>query len=716
MLPLHEHEILDSLLQSFLELVDQGFALLQLDRHNKDFAFVRTNLCFAGIFESAGTDLYGKYLSTWEPEWHLRLGDLLSHVLEKGEKAEREIVVPDDRWFQVSCIPLPHDHFGLFFRENTEKVRLRRELSRIKGLFKGLVEDSGALFCEFEAEGILSYVNEAYCDFFGLTEKELLGKDFYRFIPEDQRQAVRDGVGRLSAEVPFHTTEHQVYSADGSLCWQRWTDRVFFNEDGSVRNYCSVGFDITAEKEAEEVRKRQSRHLEALFEQAPMAICFSRDRIVSRGNPAFCDLFGFLPEDILGRDMRDIIFSPGPICEDSEDIVAQMDRGEMVTRDSVFRRGDGREINVRLIGVPYETTDGSRGYFTFFQDLVDTRRLERARLRNRIVVEESPVVIFEAPLGFGATCRFISENVSQFGYRARDVMSGKVSLDMKTDPQDLKRLRREVAEADMEGRQYREYTYRLRTPDGKFRWVNERNHVLNGPGGEPESIIGVLIDETELIQAQQDLQKSNERLARHARDVEQTWEKTLQLLAGLTELRDPYTRGHQYRVADLCRAIGKEMGFEDGPLRELVQAAQIHDIGKIEIPSDYLNRPGRLHPEEFDFIKDHPSKGYDLLSRINVPGFVQEIVYQHHERLDGSGYPRGLKSWDILLSSRILAVADVAEAMLSHRPYRPAFGLEEVMEEISGGAGILYDEDVVAACRTLFLERGYTLPSIDDCQ
>lgn len=709
-----ERETVDRLLLCLFDRLDLGVALIRWEEARQDFLFLRVNPFFVGLFGGREEDFPGRGFCEWEHEPRLHLTEFLSRVRSQGEKSRTGANIDGDRWFQLTGIPLGEETFCLSVTETTAAERVHRELSRSHDLFRNLVEETGAFFCEYAPGGTLTYVNRAYCDFLGVHEEDVLGKDFYRYIPSDQREAVKAGIEALSPEAPSHSCEHQVRLGDGRMTWQRWMDRAFFDAEGRVRTCCSVGFDITAQREAGERRREQARHFEALFEYAPVAVCFSLDYRVFQVNPAFCSLFRMTPEDILGRDMRKVISLSEPMRRESGELVELMDRGERFLRDTVRCRSDGEQVRVRITGVPYGMTDGKRGYFVFFQDLSDTVELEKEMLRNSIVVEESPVVIFEAPLGFGSPCRFISENVSQFGYKAEDLMWGKISLDMRTHPEDMQRLSREVAEANSEGRSYREYTYRLLTTEGRYRWINERNRVIPGPDGEPESIIGVLIDQTELIKAQQKLQSNNERLARHASEMEDAWDQTILLLAGVTEMRDPYTRGHQFRVADLCRAIAEEMAFQDEPLKELVQAAHIHDIGKMEIPSDYLNRPGKLLPEEFEFIKDHPAKGYELLSRLRVPGFLPEIVYQHHERLDGSGYPRGLHSEDILLPARVLAVADVIEAMLSHRPYRPAFALDEVMAEINHGAGTLYDEDVVSVCRHLFREKGYRFPEIPE--
>ena len=180
--------------------------------------------------------------------------------------------------------------------------------------------------------------------------------------------------------------------------------------------------------------------------------------------------------------------------------------------------------------------------------------------------------------------------------------------------------------------------------------------------------------------------------------------QTIRAIALTIEKRDPYTAGHQERVADLAVAIGEQMGLDENRREGIRLGAMIHDIGKISVPSEILNRPGKLEPELFSIIKAHPSIGHEIIGGIEFPWPLAEMVVQHHERLDGSGYPAGLKGDEILLESRILAVADVIEAMASHRPYRPALGPDVALAEIQRGRGSLYDEKAVDACQTLFDE------------
>jgi PAS domain S-box-containing protein/putative nucleotidyltransferase with HDIG domain len=183
----------------------------------------------------------------------------------------------------------------------------------------------------------------------------------------------------------------------------------------------------------------------------------------------------------------------------------------------------------------------------------------------------------------------------------------------------------------------------------------------------------------------------------------------VQAIASLVETKDPYTAGHQRRVADLARSIAREMGLSDEQINGIRMAGIIHDIGKISVPSEILSMPRKLTDLEFDLIKTHAQSGYDILKDIEFPWPIARMVLEHHERMNESGYPNALADDNILLESRILAVADVVEAIATHRPYRSALGLDAALEEITGNKGVLYDADVVDACLRLFQEKGYKI-------
>jgi putative nucleotidyltransferase with HDIG domain len=211
---------------------------------------------------------------------------------------------------------------------------------------------------------------------------------------------------------------------------------------------------------------------------------------------------------------------------------------------------------------------------------------------------------------------------------------------------------------------------------------------------------GIISDITERKQAEDEIRRQADQLRR-------TVEGAVLAMSNVVETRDPYTAGHERRVSELAAAIAAEMGMGPEAVETLRLAGLIHDIGKIAVPAEILAKPGRLSEVEFNLIKQHPQSGFEILAAIDFGRPVVEMVLQHHERLDGSGYPRALGGEGILPEARILAVADVVEAMSSHRPYRAALGMEAALAEVRGGAGEKYDPDVVAACVRLVDEQGF---------
>ncbi len=212
--------------------------------------------------------------------------------------------------------------------------------------------------------------------------------------------------------------------------------------------------------------------------------------------------------------------------------------------------------------------------------------------------------------------------------------------------------------------------------------------------------------------------KSEEALRESAVEIGKSFDKLNKTLNSFitamsytVEARDSYTAGHQRRVAGLAAEIASSMGLAADVVESVKMAASIHDLGKISIPSEILTKPGKLNTIEFDFVKLHCKIGYDILKNIDFPWPLADIIHQHHEKIDGSGYPGGLSDEEILLEAKILAVADAVEAMISHRPYRPALGIEYALSELLKFRGVYYDTAVVDVCITIFNENGYVMLS-----
>jgi PAS domain S-box-containing protein/putative nucleotidyltransferase with HDIG domain len=232
---------------------------------------------------------------------------------------------------------------------------------------------------------------------------------------------------------------------------------------------------------------------------------------------------------------------------------------------------------------------------------------------------------------------------------------------------------------------------RMRHKDGHWVWVSTRGQVTErDAAGRPHRMTGTHIDISERKRTELALRQSRDQLEQMVHDVAES-------MGRVVEARDPYTQGHQQRVAMFARQLAEHLGLDEDTVNGIEMAGLLHDVGKLHVPSEILTKPGRLSEAEFALIREHPRQGHDILKDIAFPWDIAQMVLEHHERMDGSGYPGGLLGEEIPMSARILAVADVVEAMASHRPYRPALGLDAAIAEVRDHPA-MYDRDAVAAC------------------
>lgn len=326
--------------------------------------------------------------------------------------------------------------------------------------------------------------------------------------------------------------------------------------------------------------------------------------------------------------------------------------------------------------------------------------LMESERRYRSIFENAVEGIFQsAPEG-----RFINMNpafVRMLGYGSfQEACEGidDISIKFYVNPDDRTRFMEKLEQQGIVS----EFETRVYKKDKNIIWISINAHTVRDKKGNVLYYEGTVEDITESKKTEAALKKSFEYLRK-------TLDGTVKALATTIEIRDPYTAGHQRRVAQLACAITKEMGFSEDAMEGMQVMGFLHDIGKIVVPAEILSKPGALNELEFNMIKAHAQVGYNILQGIEFPWPVNDVVLQHHERLNGSGYPQGLTKEDIIVEARILAVADVVESMASHRPYRPALGMDRALEEIMQKKGILYDKDVVDACARLFIKKGFKL-------
>jgi len=341
-------------------------------------------------------------------------------------------------------------------------------------------------------------------------------------------------------------------------------------------------------------------------------------------------------------------------------------------------------------------------------DIAERRRIEEVlretERRYQLLAENAGDTIWTVDMDMRPT--YISPSITRLlGYSVEEAMA-KTMIEVFTPASyevATKVLADELAIEDMEQKDLsrsRTLDLELICKDGFIIPVEVTCSFLRDKDGRPIEILTIARDITQRKKAEEEVKRSTEKLLK-------AMENTIQAMAMIVEMRDPYTAGHQRRVTQLACAIAKKMGLSEDQITGLRLAGLIHDIGKVRVPTEILTHPNGLSEAEFNMIKVHPLVGYEILKKMESSWPIAEIVYQHHERMNGSGYPAGILAHEIALEARILAVADVVEAMASHRPYRPARGLDKALDEISRNRCILYDPEVADTCLKLFREHEF---------
>jgi len=412
-------------------------------------------------------------------------------------------------------------------------------------------------------------------------------------------------------------------------------------------------------------------------------------------NQSLCDMLGYTRNEMIGKTPMEFVDAENKKI--FKEHISKITNTTHRTYEISLKKKDGINFptifNATTLVDKKEETEGS---FAFVTDITERKKAEE---KFKTTTERLELAMDAGEHGFWdwnldtddvyfSTCYY-----TMLGYKPGELPMRKETWTGLMHPEDRKIIVPMVEKYVANAKPY-EVEFRLKTKDGDWKWISGRGKSYNiDKNGISHRAVGVHVNITERKQAEERLKK--------------TMDATIQTMSKIFEVKDPYTAGHQQRVSQLTTTIAKELNLSPDKIEGIRIASLIHDIGKISVPTEILSKPATLSDIEFNLIKGHSQIGYDILKTIDFSYPVAQIVLQHHERLDGSGYPNHLKGDEILLEAKIIGIADVVEAMSSHRPYRPALGIDAALEEISQNRGILYDSEVVDACLKLFKEKGF---------
>jgi len=462
---------------------------------------------------------------------------------------------------------------------------------------------------------------------------------------------------------------------------------------------------VAGEKEkAEKDLKESEERYRSLFERVPVGLYRTTpEGQVIDVNPGLVHLLGYSSrEAMITLNVAD---EYGDEKERKRWQTLMEREGVVRGFETRWRRFDGTLIWVRESALAIRDKEGRITHYEgVVEDITEHKQAEEKLQESEANLKEAQALGRMGNWEFDLDKQTIQWSDQVYRLYERDPALGPPTVEEEAayySPEQAERLHEYSRIAAEQGRAY-EYDLEARLPSGRIAHFAATMRPFEDGGGRIVKLFGTVQDITERKRAEEQLQKSFQQ-------TKKVLEEVVWALSAIVEKRDPYTAGHQRRVADLACAIAGELNLPEVQIEGIRVAGLIHDIGKMNVPAEILSKTGRLSEAEFSMIKTHAQVGKEILESIDFPWPVAQVVHQHHERLNGTGYPQGLSDGKIILEAKIMAVADVVEAMASHRPYRPALGVEKALEEISNQSGILYDPQVVDACRELFDKKGYKL-------
>ncbi|MGD0278564.1 MAG: PAS domain S-box protein [Smithella sp.] len=599
---------------------------------------------------------------------------------------------------------------------------LANDLQRIIGLrhaqealkhreayFRSLIEKSSDMITILDADGIIRYESASVKRILGYEPSELIGRSVFDFAYPDDLNEIRATFGRAITKKgnPLPGIQRYLHK-DGSWRYLESVDQNFL-DDKEIKGLVVNSHDVTGRKQVENALRESEARLNTLVHTIPDLIWmmdFSGQ--FTYANEAVERTHGWTVGEWLKLNTRDVV-SPQQFAKNAaviEEELAkaadpQYDRNAIFSYESEEIRKDGTTFLAEINATSLWSEDGKPiGIIGITRDISDRKKAETALKESEEKFAES---FLKSPIPLAITAmedgRYVDVNeafAKVMGRQREELMdsnsidTGYITAEQRAIFLDEYRRKGFVENLELQicvkGGDLR---------DGLF---NSSKVTI----GNENYFLTQVTDITERKRMEEKLQHTLESLKKAVGT-------TIQVLVSALEAKDPYTSGHQSRSADVACAIAREMGLSEEIIEGISMAGTIHDIGKLSIPGEILTKPSKLTDLEFSLVKEHSRSGYEMLKEVESPWALAEIVHQHHERMNGTGYPRQLKGDEIRLEARILAVADVVEAMASHRPYRPSLGIKAAIEEIEKNRGVLYDADVVDACLRLFREKGYQL-------
>jgi PAS domain S-box-containing protein len=599
---------------------------------------------------------------------------------------------------------------GIFFtgiiRDITERKRADEALRAAEERYRGIFTNArdGIVLIDLES-GLVVDCNAEFERQCGRHLAQLQGLRIWELRPPEARDAARAKFEEVKARGAGNSNELALQQPDGTeVPIEFVSTRVRLGD----RDYLqSISRDITERKRAELLLQRERDMAQRyLSVAAVILLVLNADGTVALINRKGLDILGYQESDIVGQPWIDRFVpkhSRDSVHRVFDQLVSKHKEGVEYVENEVMCRGGEKKLIAWNNVVLTDEQGRSVGTLSSGEDITERRQAEEAlhaaEEQFRGLVEQSIAGIYIIQDGQFA---YVNPRFAEIrGFDSVDELIGRELLPLvaEKDRNAIAENNRRLLTGEM---QSISYSFTALRKDGSTVevGVSSTNAAYHGR----PAIIGMMQDISEKKRAEKQIQRYIEQLRTAVMS-------TVEVATNLSEMRDPYTAGHERRVAEISAAIGAELGFDGPRIEGLRIAGHLHDVGKITIPSEILSKPGKLSPIEFQLIQGHALAGYDVLKNVEFPWPVAQIALQHHERMDGSGYPQGLKGDAILLEARIMSVADVVEAMSSHRPYRPGLGVDKALAEIERGRGIAYDPVVADACLKLFREKGYAIPA-----